>query len=389
MNKKTILWLSDGPQLSTGYSTQSLNILNGLADMGHEMHYLQHTSGGLPLKKGARLLDDTEFKFNLHGNGLKPYAEDIMEFKIRELKADVFGVLLDTFMVYPWILQKDFSPAKSIFYYPSDGRGGMPLGCDNVLRKFDYPIAMSKFAQTQVKEKYGLDTGYIPHGINTNIHKPLNQEERDRLRKEWKLEGKFVFGSVFRNQGRKMSDRLLQGFALAANYMPNAILLLHCDPYDPAAYFNMFHMINELKLNNRVIFTGTRYYKGFDYKRMNEVYNLMDVFILSTSGEGFGIPLIDAMASGIPVLGTDYTTTDEIVIQNKAGEGIGISAEIMGSWQVNRGITDIKDTAAQMIKFYNDENLRKEYGKNGRKAAVDIYSWDKIIPQWNNLIKKI
>ena len=45
---------------------------------------------------------------------------------------------------------------------------------------------------------------------------------------------------------------------------------------------------------------------GFDWNQMNEVYNLMDVFFLSTSGEGFGVPTIEAM-TGHPIPGEPST----------------------------------------------------------------------------------
>ena len=180
------------------------------------------------------------------------------------------------------------SPAKSLFYFPSDG-GGFPMGCENVLKKMDVSVAMSKFAKDQVKELYNINSHYIPHAVETEVYKPLSPQEREQLKIKYGLKDKFVIGTVARNQGRKMLDRGLKAFAKIKDKMPNAVLLMHTDKFDPAGYFNFDALINKLKLQNRVIFTGTRYFKGFNYTQMNELYNLMDVFFLCTSGEGFGI----------------------------------------------------------------------------------------------------
>lgn len=401
-----IFWVSDSPFNVTGYATISTNICNGLVDNGHEVFYLGHNFIGQDIPPGVKFADGKELKFTvLGGSGREPYAKDLWIPKIRELKPDFFGILLDTFMLYPHYLQMDYAPAKTIFYFPSDGGGGMPLGCENILRKANIPIAMAKFGQKQVKDLYGINTEYIPHAVDTKIYYPLPEKERNELRVKWGLQDKFVVGSVYRNQGRKMPDRMFKAFALFAKKCPNAVLFCHSDPLDGAAVFDSFSLIRRYGIENRVIFSGMKYYRGFDYKKMNEVYNLMDVFFLSTSGEGFGVPIIEAQACGIPVLVTNYTTTSELVIKPKSGFGIdlvGTSEEenpevhenelldgtLCGSWNVERGICSIKDAAKKLEILYNDLNLRKEMGQNGIKNVNENYNWDKVNKMWDELIKE-
>lgn len=389
-NKKIKLaWLSDGPNLCTGYSTISRKLMNYLAETGdYDIHYFAHTMNSQTLLPGVKLEDGEEFKFTTHGNGMQPYFFDIMSPKIKELKADVFGILLDTFMLYPHFLNIDTSPAKTLFYFPSDG-GRFPIGCENILRKVDIPVAMSMYAQKQVKDLYGIHAEYIPHAIEPEVYKPLSEKERALLKAKYGFSNRFIIGCVARNQGRKMLDRALPAFKLVADKMPNAIMLFHTDKTDPASYFNFDDMINYYGLNNRVFFTGTKYFKGFDYKKMNEVYNLMDIFFLPTSGEGFGIPTVEAMSAGIPVLVTDYTTTEELVTRNKSGEAIKLDTEILGNWGVFRGVMSIKDASEKLLKLYQNPLLRKEYGLNGRMSVLREYSWLPVAKQWDQLIKKM
>lgn len=402
MKKIKILWLSDGPLLTTGYATISRKLLGYLNERGYECHFLSHTGPHQTIMPGVTMEDGERLNFHVHGSSGAPYCQDLIMPKIQELRPDIFGVLLDTFMLYPWFLNLDFAPAKSLFYFPSDGGGGlkdgklykgigcnMPLDCEKILKKVDMPISMSMFAKEQVKEIHNLDVKYIPHACESEIYKPLSLEEKIMIRRQQGLHGRFVIGVVARNQGRKMLDRTLEAFALAKDRMPNAILMLHVDKTDPAGYFNFDAKIAQLHLENRVVFTGTKYYKGFDYKRMNEIYNLMDVFFLGTSGEGFGVPIIEAMSCEIPVLATDYTTTWELVERNEAGESIAREAELLGNWNVGRAMMSIKDGADKMVKFYNNPQLCKTYGKNGRVAVLRDYTWSNVANQWDALLRSM
>ena len=402
-----ILWLSDSPLTTTGYSTISWNVCNRLTERGHNVHYIGHNYLGQDIPPGLTLKDGTRYNFWLMGGSPKPYAQDLIMPYIKKYKIDVVVVLLDTFMCYPWIMNIDFAPAKTIFYFPSDGGGGMPLGCENILKKVNLPIAMAKFGQRQVKELYDIDTKYIPHAVNIKDFYPLTADEKEKCKLKYNLQGKFVVGCVQRNQGRKMPDRLLKAFKIFSKDKPDAMLFLHTDPFDMAAPFNMVEIINRYKLNNRVVFTGMCFHNSFDYKQMNEVYNTMDIFAMSTSGEGFGIPIIEAQACEIPPVITNYTTSQELIKDN--GESglvvdlVGTEEEetplihsdqvidgtLTGSWNVERGICSIKDLANKMEILYKDKKLREQLGKNGRKKVTEFYNWDKVGKEWIDTIEEL
>ena len=305
-----------------------------------------------------------------------------------------------------WFLNVDTSPAKVCMYFPSDGGGGLPLGCESILKKVDVPIAMAKFGQKQVKKVHNVDAEHIPHAVDMNNYFPLSEEKRKELRKKWKIDDKFVIGVMARNQGRKFLDRSLKFMSLYAKQNPDAVMLMHCDPNDPAQPFPLMSLIERYGLENRVMFTGTTYYKGFNYKDMHEIYNLMDCYLHTSSGEGFGIGLIESMACEVPVVGTNYTTTKEIVLDNDAGLGIDLvgmsedehvdihGAEILegtitGSWSVERGICSIKDALKKVDYLYKNPEERKRLGKNGRAAVARTYNWDVIKKQWLELINKL
>ena len=238
-----IYWLSDSPTTVTGFATISVNIMNGLVDKGHEVFYQGHNYTGQNIPPGLKFEDGRELKFTVMGAGKQPYSQDLLIPRIRELKPDIFGVLLDTFMLYPWTLQQDYAPAKTLFYFPSDGGANLPLGCENILRKYHVPVAMSKFAQKQALDVHKIKTEYIPHAVDVKNYYPLSEKEREKIKESWGLKGKFVVGSVCRNQGRKMADRMIKAFTPFAKKHPDAVLCMHCDPFDGAASFDINDLI--------------------------------------------------------------------------------------------------------------------------------------------------
>lgn len=384
-----LLHLSDSPFTNTGYSSQSLFLMNGLADKGYDIHYMAHNYVGQELPQGhVKLADGTPFKFHMSGAYKEQYCADLWKTRLMQHRPDYFMILLDTFMLFPKYLNFDFAPAKTVFWFPTDGGGTLPLNCDAILRKCALPVAMSKFGQQQAKEKHGVDTHYIPHGVDHKNFYPLKGDKRE-LKAKWGVADKFVVGVVGRNQGRKMMDRIFKSFAIFAKDAPDAILLMHCDPNDAASAFNMQNIIDRYQLQNRVLFTGVTYTNGFTYEKMNELYNVADIHFSSTSGEGFGVCTIESMACGVPVVITDYTTSRELVIDDiQCGEVVDLSAEITGSWNVERAVMDIEDGASKLKKLYDDPKLRVKYGKAGRKKVMKYYTWDVVRKAWDKLLRQ-
>ena len=197
-HKPVIYWLSDSPLSATGYGTITQNILNGLSDE-FECHCQAHNYMGKSIPPGLTLKDGTQYKFWLHGTGMQPYSQDLLIPRIQGLNVDIFFVLLDTFMLYPWVLNMNFSPAKTGFYYPSDGGATLPINCENILKHFKNNVAMSRFGQKQVKDLYNINTHYIPHAVDSTLFHKLTEFEKNNLKTEMivrTINGNFVKGAL-------------------------------------------------------------------------------------------------------------------------------------------------------------------------------------------------
>ena len=425
MEKKLkICILSDSPFICTGYSDQSKKLADYLVRKGHSITFLANAYQGTTIEH-AKLEGGRELNYKIYGQGRQPYFADKISSHLKETKSDAFFILLDTFMMMQaGFLNIDTSPAQTFFWFPSDGGAGLPVNCSQILNKVEVPVAMAKYGQTQVKDYHNINALHIPHGVDSKMFYRLPDNQRNELRAKWGLSDKFVIGVVARNQPRKFLDRTIKAMSLID--IPNAILLLHLDAADPAQVWDIRNLIKRYNLENKVKFTGMSALKGFPYEEMNDVYNLMDCFFLSTSGEGFGIPIIEAMSCQVPVVATDYTSTPELVINNKAGLGVKLAGTetiempliedmpefgtkkydvtyrkttmkdyddklmngtITGSWEVERGLMDVKDAAKKIKYIYDNKEEAKQMGENGRKAVLEKYDFETIVgPKWEKLL---
>ena len=90
-----------------------------------------------------------------------------------------------------------------------------------MVKNLDLAICYSEFGRTVLKEFMPFTSIDMIHlGVDTSIYRPL--ENREELRKKFKLDGKFVIGCIARNQTRKRLDKLIEGFAKFSAKKPNA-----------------------------------------------------------------------------------------------------------------------------------------------------------------------
>ena len=242
-DKINILWLSDSPTLPTGFSGQSRDLMLGLHKTGnYDITFLGHNYAGAPIRN-FEFDDGLKIPFRLVGNHNAPYAHNLWMHYIRKYKADIFGTLLDTFMLkwagpgMPMYEATPF-PCRTTFWFPSDGgayvdsddaQGDprlsiLPMGCENVLRKTTLPVSMSEFGQKQAMKQYGIRTEFVPHGVNASM---FRAGDKEAAKKKYGLQGRFVVGCVARNQPRKYLEATIRAFERFCRDKPDAVLFMH------------------------------------------------------------------------------------------------------------------------------------------------------------------
>lgn len=135
----------------------------------------------------------------------------------------------------------------------------------------------------------------IPNGIDVERYR-FRADDRERVRKELGLTGKFVIGSVGRLQFDKNQSFLLDVLAQMLPERPDAVLLLVGD--GPARQ-ELRDKAKKLGVAQSVIFYGVS-------DRVEELLWAMDVFAFPSLSEGFGLVAVEAQAAGLPVICSEY-----------------------------------------------------------------------------------
>jgi len=209
---------------------------------------------------------------------------------------------------------------KSMVYFPIDSE---PRLIDlKVLSIFDEVITYTEYAKGVMKSLVS-DTQFkkikvIPHGCNTTDFFPLSLEEKLQAKLEILGEGNedtFLFGSVNRNSARKDLASLIMGFAMFKHTsQANAVLYLHCNPLDPSG-INIFRLCDRVGLEvGKDVIVPKNYNenKGYDVAKLNRIYNAFDCFITTTTAEGWGLTITEAMATKTLVVCPKHTSLTEI-----------------------------------------------------------------------------
>lgn len=425
LDRIKVLGFSDSPQFATGFGTQAHELFKRLAldtrfdpiFCGWQNRiepaplqglYYNHDSGQYSstlIPNSYRLLSDLGPR---RPDGRHDFGTASAAHYLKQEKPDILWVLGDSFFFAPPesdFCKLDYSPAKFVLWYPSDGVP-LPANCAPIFARADVLVAMSKFGQKQAIEgvaplNKSYDARYIPHTIDTNVFVEFNEQQRLELRKKWSialaprnggryidLTSKFVCGVVARNQPRKMLPDMLKIFKEFSKDKPDAVLLLHSAINDQGG--NLEFYCNLYGIREKCVFTGMDIVgQQFSKKDLNELFNIFDVHVSATSGEGFGITTIEAQAAGIPSVITNFTTTHELVVEPECGLGVDVGETIVGSYAVDRAMASKTDFVNKMNLIYYDRNLLKKYAKNCRPNAVKHYNHNIGFEAWRKLLMEM
>lgn len=218
--------------------------------------------------------------------------------------------LYDVWVMSPDVLRQAFTAC----WVPID-HDPVPPRVVEVLRDSGaWPIAMSRFGERALRDA-GLDPMYAPHGIDTNTFRPRDQTEcRDELKVPHDA---FVVGMVAANKGyppRKGWPQAIQAFAEFARTHDDAILFLHTNLEASTNGIDLGSLLQACGLGPERVIATHPYMQivGADQAHVASMYGAMDVLLNPSWGEGFGVPIVEALACGTPVAVTDWTAMREL-----------------------------------------------------------------------------
>lgn len=258
------------------------------------------------------------------------------------------------------------------------------------INKFDAVFVPSGYSvKAMIDSGVKVPIFLVPHGVNTNQFKPENKK---LLLKQ--VEEKFVFVSVFEFQHRKNPEALLKSYWEEFTCKDNVALVIKTywgRRSKKVITDKIYEYKKKLGMGNKTapIFIITKFLGD---ENLKGIYRLGDAFVLPTRGEGVGLPFMEALSSGIPVIATgwggqmDFLTEENsfLVDYRLNNPEISMNSEsaISPGWRqlfAEEGQlwaeADIADLKKKMRTAYENPEICKQKGRQGRKEMLSL-SWE-------------
>ena len=387
----------DSPLIPTGYASTCRLTAKELTKRGWEV-FATSFNGGTQSEEimdwyGIKVVPNHALKRNPNamygdaGNVLQLYAD---------LKPDILFFHNDIYR-YSYLaeLPKEILD-RSIAWIPFEGEGADIHGVQ-ILSKLAATRFVTDGAYQLHKEMMAKnDAGQIYHAIDLDSYSlPINKKELKKA-KSLGIENKFLVVRVDRHQPRKYWDLTLKAFAQFANNKSDVFLLGKCHPRDIVMWddakkegVDLDALARELNIKDKVLFDD--YF--FSTPAMADCfYKPADVFLTTTSGEGFGLSLVESMACGTPVICPNVPVLPEV-----CGEAALYCKVKEKQWynpmSVFHNVVDVDSVVEKLEWAYQDwkQGSKKliEMGKKGREITEKKFSPKVVYDQWDKVFKDV
>ncbi|HEX2153984.1 MAG TPA: glycosyltransferase [Acidimicrobiia bacterium] len=213
----------------------------------------------------------------------------------------------------------------------------------------------------------------IPCGVDTDVFRPVGRSLA-RARKGWD-EDEWIILHVGRMVPRKGVDTVIEALAeLRTRGVDNASLVIaggsSDDPQDDEYVRGLMTLADELGVGDHVRFTGR-----VDHHLLPQLYGAADVFVTTPWYEPFGITPLEAMACGLPVVGSNVGGIKYTVRDGETGFLVPPR--------------DAQAVADRLQELRTLPWLASTLSENARRRAEDLFTWQKVSDSLMELYEEI
>ena len=161
-------------------------------------------------------------------------------------------------------------------------------------------------------------------------------------------------------RGVKRVQDVVKAFALMAEKMPAKLLLVGDGPEMTV----VCNLVTKLNLNDKVLFLGKQ-------DNLEELYSISDLMLLLSEKESFGLVALEAMACGVPCIGTKVGGIPEVISNEKNGYLCELG--------------DISAIAEKGIQLLSNEELHQRFAKEAIESAYQNFGSELIVAQYEEI----
>ncbi len=202
----------------------------------------------------------------------------------------------------------------------------------------------------------------IPNFVDTSRYAPRDRGVRRRERFAKKGERILIHISNFRPS--KRVEDVVRVFAAVRREVPSVLLMVG----DGADRTRSREVAVELGVERYVRYLG-------QLDAVEDVLSTGDLFILTSANESFGLAALEAMSSGVPVIGTTAEGVPELIESGETGYLLPVG--------------DVAGMARRAIEVLTDEERHAAMGKRAREVAIERYDASRIVPMYEDLYARV
>lgn len=214
-------------------------------------------------------------------------------------------------------------------------------------------VTVSRYSVRKILDYYGVEKSKIrivPNGVDCERFKPRTSSER--LKRQLGLDNNRSILFVGRLIPRKGLSYLVEA---AGQVVKEADDVKFVVAGDGPMRNSLIEWLTRLDLRDRFIFLG-----DVTEEMLPELYNCADVFVLPSIQEGQGIALLEAQASGKPVVAFNVGAVSESIMEGQTG--------FMSK-------PNSSQLSESLLRLLADASLREKMGAKGREFVCSSFSW--------------
>lgn len=236
------------------------------------------------------------------------------------------------------------------------------------IKEVDMVIAVSQSTKQDIMKFLGIPEERIRviyEAVDESFREIKDRDAIEKIKTKYKIEGDYLF-FVGTLEPRKNLIRLVEAFAMLkrGGHFPFKLVLAGKTGW---AIDGLFRKIEDLGIKGEIIFSGYVVPEDLPY-----LYNGAEIFVFPSLYEGFGLPVLEAMGCGIPVLTSKKSSLPEIT------RGAAILIDPM----------NVEEIAKGMRMLIENESLRNEMVVRGLQRVKD-FSWRRTAEETLRLYREV
>lgn len=418
-----LLAVCDSPTLTTGFAKVAKNLLSRFPLAPEQIHVWAIGFEGIgydtvPWKlfpAGQPWHDARHLSQLLQAIYAGRYTHVWMMQDLFHLSSAKFPQMLGEAVQPGYTLGGERPKTRTCLYFPVDAPW-MPAEWLEILKCVDAAVAYTEFGREAVLEAWQrLENPppqpllrVLPHGVDTAVYHPLAEDRAALRAKMWQVGGKpwvqpgdFVMLNVNANQRRKDVTRSLEVLAgLKERGLPAKLVMHMAEKDDTGISLTRIGEQLGLELGEDWLHHGQFFERSACRSSMSEadlvkLYHCADLVLTTTHGEGWGLSITEALASGCPVALPMHTACAEIYTKLEDLGLIGaalplLAADSAPALPFDNGLVRPRVSLSYAVEMLADYIQRPEWPRVELPAAAkDWLNWDRIAAaMWQAVVGK-